>query len=469
MALDAGVEIIGNDGPESLWYMLSCTNKSEGNTLEMANRFFESGAYLASEPELLTGNQASCTTDPSFGSQWYLKNTGQNGGTPGSDIKACDAWAFTKGCQNVVVAVADEGVDANHPDITNLSAGYDAETGQSPAQIRGNHGTHMAGIIGAAHNNIGISGVAPQCTVLPVSFFLNSTTPGYLAKRKDGIEWAATNNRAWIINLSWYSEVSGLIDDAISFATTTGRGGLGCVVVVATGNQNSVVKFPATRSDVLAVGATTNKDKRANFSNKGNGIDVVAPGVGIYTTDGVGDNFGEGPGDYISKDGTSEATAIVSGVAALILSTNPSLNHSQVRQIIESTTDKAGGYAYTLGAGENASQSWNSEMGYGRVNALKAVQKARGVINGPDVFCSTASYSISGAPSGATAWSTDFPAYVTINAAGLAQRITDRVVTISAKITTVCGTKQLTKTVTAGAPYYTTSLASPAMSEPGNV
>ncbi|WP_439559091.1 S8 family serine peptidase, partial [Dyadobacter sp.] len=220
------------------------------------------------------------------------------------------------------------------------------------------------------------------------------------------------------------------------------------------GNQSSVVKFPATRSDVLAVGATTNKDKRADFSNNGSGIDVVAPGVGIYTTDGVG-IFGEGPGDYITKNGTSEAAAIVSGVAALILSTNPSLNQAQVRQIIESTTDKAGGYAYTLGSGENASQSWNIEMGYGRVNAFKAVQKARGVINGPDVFCSTASYSISGAPSGATTWSTDFPGYVSINAAGLAQRISDRVVTISANIATACGTKQLTKMVTAGSPSYT--------------
>uniref|UniRef100_UPI003F6FA723 S8 family serine peptidase n=1 Tax=Dyadobacter sp. TaxID=1914288 RepID=UPI003F6FA723 len=235
MATKADIEIIGSDSPTSLWYMLSCTNKSDGSSLEMANKFFESGAFAASEPELLTGNQASCTNDPSFGSQWYLKNTGQNGGSAGSDIKACDAWTITKGCANVIVAVADEGVDPGHPDILNLLPGYDAESGGSPAQIKGIHGTHMAGIIGAAHNTTGISGVAPQCKIMPVSFPLNSTTPGYLSRRKQGIKWAAKEGSAWIINLSWNSEVSGLIDDAINLATTTGQGGLGCVVIVSSG------------------------------------------------------------------------------------------------------------------------------------------------------------------------------------------------------------------------------------------
>ncbi|WP_026632799.1 S8 family serine peptidase [Dyadobacter alkalitolerans] len=455
MAEQSRVEIIGSFQYMPLWYALSCNKQSVGNSLEIANKFHDSGEFSASEPELLGTDDLSCTTDPSFGSQWYLKNTGQNSGNSGSDIKACEAWASTKGCSNVIVALVDNGVQKNHPDITNLLPGYNAENATIPQQDQGEHGTEMAGIIGAAHNSTGISGIAPNCKILPISLNFNSQGPGYLEKRADGILWAANAGNAWIISNSWQSPVNTAITDAINYAVANGRGGLGCVVVFSSGNKDGNLEFPATLPNVLSVGATKNTDERwSEFgipngigSAFGTGLDVVAPGVNIYTTTRTS--------TYKNVTATSPAAAIVSGIAALVLAANPSLTQLQVRQIIESTTDKSGGYSYTLGSGENTSLSWTPRAGYGRVNAFKAVQKAQGVIIGPDVFCSTASFSLNGAPSGSITWSTDSPTNVSINSSGLATRHFDRVVTIRANVaTSSCGVKQLTKRVTAGPPSY---------------
>ena len=146
-------------------------------------------------------------------------------------------------------------------------------------------------------------------------------------------------------------------------------------------------------SNVVAVGATNMFDERkspetayhdecwyndcSGGSNFGAEIDVVAPGVFVYTTD-ISGSAGYSSGDYKSNfNGTSSACPQVAGVAALILSLNPNFTQTQVREIIETTTDKIGGYTYTA-AFQNygASETWNNEVGYGRVNAFSAVQKA---------------------------------------------------------------------------------------------
>jgi hypothetical protein len=166
------------------------------------------------------------------------------------------------------------------------------------------------------------------------------------------------------------------ITNAINSAVNQGRGGLGCVVLFSSGNDyNSTVSYPARLSNVIAVGATSVNDSRESYSNYGSALDVVAPGgnKNIYTTDIVG-FAGYSTSDYASDfDGTSAACPHAAGVAALILSVNRCLTGTEVKQILELSCDKVGGYCYNPG---KANGLWNNQMGYGRINAYKAVQYA---------------------------------------------------------------------------------------------
>jgi len=98
-----------------LWFVLSITERSRLNAMEMANLFFESELFQYAEPDFLIDNAIDCANDQYFGQQWALRNTGQNGGTSGIDIRICNAWQISTG-SNVVVAVVDQGVDSTHPD-----------------------------------------------------------------------------------------------------------------------------------------------------------------------------------------------------------------------------------------------------------------------------------------------------------------------------------------------------------------
>ena len=229
-----------------------------------------------------------------------------------------------------------------------------------------------------------------------------------------GINFAWQNN-AHIINNSWKNHiVEPTIDNAIQNAVTNGRGGLGTIVVFASGNgSDNSIFYPSNNPNVIAVGATNRLDNRASFSNYGPGLDVVAPGVEIYTTDrqGIaGSNTNSGAaGDYHPNfTGTSASAPQIAGIAALILSMNPTLTNQQVRNLIESTTDRVGPYTYTLGAGEQPTLMWNNQMGYGRVNALNAM-KAVYPVSGPETLCNSTlgSYNVQNLPTGfiVTNWS----------------------------------------------------------------
>jgi subtilisin family serine protease len=382
-----------------LWYTLRCTENTTQTSLEVANMLFETSLFASSVPDLLTYDDAHCANDTFFYDSWGLSNTGQNGGTSGLDIKACDAWNITQG-QNIVVAVLDHGLELNHPDLSNNihPLSYDSESNSSPSLVLGRHGVACAGIIGAVKdNNEGVVGVSPDAELMSISNSLQGTANSRI-KRADGINWAILNG-ADIISNSWGSGVQyDPIDDAIDNAITNGRGGLGAIIVFSTGNGNGNVAYPANSNDgIIAVGAMTpcgerksptSCDGETNWgSNFGNELDVVAPGVLIPTTDRQGAN-GYNPAyendpnysnfnNYYSRfNGTSSAAPHVAGVAALILSANPCLSGQQVRDIIEQTAQKVGSYSYTSNS-THPNGTWNNEMGYGLIDAYAAVQMAQ--------------------------------------------------------------------------------------------
>lgn len=416
MASINNVEILGNNKFMPLWYTLSCSKISTGNALEMANYFYESGRYAASQPDLMTDDSPLCVNDSHFSNQWNLDNTGQHGGVNGIDINYCEATEITSGDQNVIVAVLDQGVELNHPDLTNIHpVSFDTETGTSPSQVLGDHGTACAGIIGANTNNSdGIAGIAPESPIMSISNSL-AGTPNSRQRRADGINFAV-NNGASVINNSWSSAIQyQIIDDAITNAFNNGRDGLGCVVVFSSGNDNGAVNYPAnSNEDILVVGAMSPCGERKNpgscdgenfwGGNFGNQLDISAPGVLIPTTDrqGVnGYNHSAGVAGNFTQDfnGTSAAGPHVAAVAALVLSINPNLTFEEVNDIIESTAQKVGGYNYANNI-NRPNGTWNNEMGYGLVDAYAAALQTAANIDGPDTFCSSETYNLIDIPLG---------------------------------------------------------------------
>ncbi|MDR2292398.1 MAG: S8 family serine peptidase [Prevotellaceae bacterium] len=373
-------------------FLLSVTKISTLTALQLSNLFYETELFEFSEPNFIILN-AFNSNDTYFNNQWGLKNTGQYNGTSGIDINAESAWAITNGSSNIKVAVIDEGVDLTHPDLqANLLSGYDASgnnSGGAPVWSTDMHGTACAGIIGAVKDNgKGISGVAPNCKMIPIHVSTSgSGIPVDWAA--NSIQWAQQNG-ADVISNSWGgSSPYTPLTNAINTAINSGRNGKGCVVVFATGNDNaSSVSYPASLSSVIAVGANTRNGQRADFSNYGTMLDIVAPGVDIYTTDiqgSAGYNTSSGTaGDYYANfGGTSAACPHVAGVAALILSIRPDLTQAQVRQAIESTCTKLSGYSFSTNS-NHPNGTWNSQVGHGLVNAYAALQAVTPAISGPE-------------------------------------------------------------------------------------
>lgn len=280
-------------------------------------------------------------TDPGYGSQWYL---------PKMSLPA--VWDKYKGSSSIKVAVIDTGIDMTHPEFQGrLVPGYNfCNNNSNPADDHG-HGTMVSGIIAAnANNGQGIAGINWNSKIMPLKV---ADAKGYLWEDDivNAIDYA-TSNGANIINMSfgsYYPSIS--IYNALYDAYKHD-----IVLVAASGNDSRFLCYPAAFPFVISVGATDNTDTVADFSNYGQGLDICAPGVSMYST--VPTNT------YTSASGTSFASPAVAGVASLLLSKNPNLTPKEVAWILESSADMISAYG---------TDEWNYELGYGRINALSAL------------------------------------------------------------------------------------------------
>ena len=385
--------VVGQNPYMPEWVMLCPNENAVLNQLQAANMLAETKLFAAAEPELIGVAKHDCTNDPLFANQWGLLNTGQYGGTVGMDTRVCGAYNMTTGSNNVDIAIIDEGFENNHPDLDGnvQNTGYDAMTNSTPTTVYGSHGTSCAGIAaGEGNNNLGVTGVAYGADLMSSSVNFNTFT---WANMSDAFNWARSTGGAEILSNSWgWNNPSAMFDNAVTNALTLGRGGLGCVVLFSAGNDNlAALIYPKnSNEDLVIVGAMSPCGQRKSptscdgenwwGSNRGQGLNVMAPGVIISTTDRQGANGYNAAagvaGNYTAGfNGTSSACPHAAGVAALILSVNPCLTQDQVEDIMDRTARKVGGYAYTNGA-LNPNGTWNTEMGYGLLDAEAAVQMA---------------------------------------------------------------------------------------------
>ncbi|MEV4279493.1 S8 family serine peptidase [Actinoplanes xinjiangensis] len=280
-----------------------------------------------------------------------------------------EAWEHSTGT-DVVVAVIDTGVDGNHPDLAgNVLTGYDAIDDTEGGDSDGNgHGTHVAGTVAAVTGNgEGIAGVAPDARILPVKV-LDADGTGWTSDTAEGIVWAVDNG-AQVINLSLGADSSTEAEEAaVAYAVENG-----VTVVAAAGNEREVgspTSYPAAYDGVIAVAATDADDEIAEYSNRGDYVDVAAPGSGILSTYPA--DLSEDGSEYAELDGTSMAAPHVAAVAALIKASLPDITADGIQNALEES-------AVDLG-----DDGFDPDFGHGRIDAAAAVEAAAGGGGGGD-------------------------------------------------------------------------------------
>lgn len=339
----------------SLYYELAC---DPGRDIErFINDLYQTGYFEVVEPDYVN-RTTFIPNDPSRTQQYYLTN-----------IRAYEAWDINQGSESVTIAIVDSGGDLDHPDlvanlyinaadpvdgIDNDNNGYiddyrgwdfmGADTlninnpnfigDNNPQLVAGgslSHGVFVAGCASArANNNIGMAGVGFKSKLLFTKHSADNQKTNSLSVYRgyNGVLYAASVG-AQIINVSWGGSFrSEIIQDLINFVTLD----LGSLVVAAAGNSNLELPFyPAGYDNVLSVAAVTQANVKASFSNYGSYIDIAAPGVNIYTT-AYDDS-------YTSVQGTSFASPIVAGAAALVKAHFPAYTPQQIAEQLRVTSN----------------------------------------------------------------------------------------------------------------------------------
>ncbi|MEB3236925.1 MAG: S8 family peptidase [Candidatus Sericytochromatia bacterium] len=302
----------------------------------------------------------------------WLDENGSGGQQWGFDrIGARRAWSRTRGVPGVRVAVVDSGVDGTHPDLRGrLGPGIDLVDGDTDPADPNGHGTHVAGIIGAtADDGLGISGVAPGVTLVPVRV-MDAQGEGTVARVCEGIIKAADLG-ADVINLSIGSREGALAKQAsVDHALAKGS-----VVVAAMGNSASWQAFyPAACRGVLAVGATSPGDGLADYSNYGVWMTLVAPGTRILST--------LPRGRWWPLSGTSMAAPHVAGVAALVRSLAPGMAPAEVATSLRRGAEDLGPPGPDERHGAGLLNAEATLAGVGRRVASARLRNLRGIRSG---------------------------------------------------------------------------------------
>jgi hypothetical protein len=262
------------------------------------------------------------TNDAYYNRQWALDRIGF-GRLPASVMSTTAP----------TVAVVDTGVDYNHPDLTGkVTKGPDYVDGDLSPMDETGHGTHVAGIIAATNNNnLGVAGVSGKSAILAVRVG-TGYIPTFAAAA--GIVYAADAVGVKVMNLSWGGSYdSAIIKDAVAYAV-----GKNILVVASAGNDDTTdPMYPASYPGVLSVGATgtddSGDDVKTEFSNYCDTVDIAAPGVDIYSTTPLAKSWYYDP-SYDWSDGTSMASPLVAGAAALVRGKWTTMTAQQVADLL---------------------------------------------------------------------------------------------------------------------------------------
>ncbi len=313
-------------------------------------------------------------SDSEYSSQWHHQNIGSE-----------FAWDFSQG-QNINIAVIDNGFDLSHPDLSNRISSLTGYFRETPDYVDAdfiangdyypdsNHGTACAGMIGGRDpGGQGGCGVAIDCLLSPIACGADqigsqstlARAIGYAAEPRlerpdddllgaDIIACSLGPNGA-----SWAMQP--ILNDAIDFATASGREGRGCAIFWACTNGNYPIAMDEVCShpDVIAVGRSTLHDSD-DGSGFGPELEFLAPGVGVWIP--------RSGGGHHTTTGTSFAAPCAAGVAGLALAANPSLTYQALRAVMKQSCDQVGGLLYE--------EDRNDRFGYGRINAAEAVSLA---------------------------------------------------------------------------------------------
>lgn len=384
---DAGLEIVQELTFASNLYEVRVTG--EADPLDLAAELDERSDVVYAEPNFVEHiPQRYTPSDPDYDQQWQWNNDGSGGATAGADVDAEEAWEYAQG-GGTRIAVIDNGFDVGHPDLSAAvtGAGYFQSTPGGGASFQtgtsgypdNDHGTFCAGMAVAREGNSeGGVGAAYEADFIPVACLsdqLGTQTTlaravAYAADPTREVSGADPADGADVISCSLGPDgqpfpMRNVLRNAIDFAVNNGRDGQGTPVFWAVENRNNNINQDqvCNYQNTVAVGRTDNDDQQVQCAF-GGGLDFMAPGQNVYSTDNRSTS-----GGYGTWSGTSFATPAAAGIGALVIEMDPDLDWDEVRDVMRDTCDQVGGVTY--GADDR-----NQQYGFGRVNAADAICRA---------------------------------------------------------------------------------------------
>ena len=382
------IELTGNKKERDTYILELNSSKPIEELIEL---YQKTGLFEYVEPNFVGNGHGFQTTpnDNNFNRQWSHYNDGTfslSNSTIDADIDTDLAWDITQGDPNLIVAILDSGAKLDHPEFSGRiwlntnenqngidtdsnnyiddTNGWDFVNNDNDPTDDHGHGTNVTGIaLASGNNDIGYAGVNWNSKIM-ICKILDNNNSGYYSWWAEAIYYAVDNG-ASVINMSAGGNGSStLLENAISYAYNNN-----VPVVVSTGNQNSVIQYPARYTNAFAIGSTNSDDTRSvpffwdttSGSNYGPELDFVAPGNFIY-----GLSYSSNTNYNSYWGGTSQAAPLVTGLISLLLSVDSSLTITEIRTILEqSSEDQVGNSDDTSG--------WDQYYGHGRINAFQAL------------------------------------------------------------------------------------------------